>query len=68
MNENYAVKNGDHVDLNTDDHTRPNAVTILTGDKLGDKKASNLSFTGILNAAAINFEQITAFYGKYKKK
>lgn len=68
MNENYTAKNEDGNDHNINDQARPNAVTILTGDKLGDKKASNLSFTGILNAAAINFEQITTFYGKYKKK
>lgn len=67
MNENHAVKNGsDHDSIASD--TRPNVVTILTGDKLADKKDSNISFTGILNAATINFEQITAFYAKYKKK
>lgn len=67
MNENHATKNGDHSDHSADKQSRPNIVTILTGDKLCDKKSSNLSFTGILNAVDINFDQITTFYAKYKK-
>lgn len=68
MNENHATKSGSDHNDSIISETRPNVVTILTGDKLADKKESNLSFTGILNAATINFEQITAFYAKYKKK
>lgn len=69
MNENHGMKNGsDRNDGTMASDTRPNVVTILTGDKLTDRKDSNLSYTGILNAATINFEQITEFYAKYKKK
>lgn len=47
---------------------RPKVVTFITGDKLIDKKLNNISFTGIMDAIGINFEQITEFYAKYKKK
>lgn len=47
---------------------KPNVVTFLTGGKLVDKKLTNISFTGILDAIGINYEQINEFYGKYKKK
>lgn len=47
---------------------KPKVVTFLTGDKLIDKKLCNISFTGILDAIGINFEQINDFYAKYKKK
>lgn len=50
------------------DNERPNVVTLLTGDKLAERKSSNFSYTGIMNAVSINFEQITTFYAKYKKK
>lgn len=65
MNESYFIKNGDAEKI---DGIRPNIVTFLTGDKLGDKTAGILSYTGLLNAAAINFEQITTFYANLKKK
>lgn len=65
MNESYFIKNGD---AEKSDGVRPNIVTFLTGDKLGDKTAGNLSYTGLLNAGAINFEQITTFYANFKKK
>lgn len=45
-----------------------NVVTLLTGDRLVDKKSTNLSFSGILDAISVNYEQIGVFYGKYKKK
>lgn len=67
MNENNGIQNGSEHSESME-IVRPNVVTILSGDKLADKRESNLSFTGILNAATINFEQITAFYAKYKKK
>lgn len=47
---------------------KPSVVTYLTGDKLVDKKLSNISYCGILDAIGINYEQITEFYAKYKKK
>ncbi|XP_031621383.1 protein SMG5 isoform X2 [Contarinia nasturtii] len=47
---------------------KPNVVTFLTGGKLIDKKLSNISFTGILDAIGINYEQINEFYAKYKMK
>lgn len=47
---------------------KPHIVTFLTGDKLTEKKYTNINCIGILNAIGIKFEQITDFYGKYKKK
>lgn len=71
MNENHSA-NGVNSDSNVDQtvktSNRPNVVTLLTGDRLSDKKSSNFSFTGIMNAMSIKFEQIGTFYGKYKKK
>lgn len=71
MNENHLANetnldNG--ADHNVKPSNRPNVVTLLTGDRLSDKKSSNFSFTGIMRALSINFEQISTFYGKYKKK
>lgn len=51
-----------------DSMAKPNVVTFLTGDRLIDNKSSQISFTGILDAISVNFEQINEFYGKYKKK
>lgn len=56
MNENLGPGNG------------LSAVTLLTGDRLVDKKPTNLSFGGILNALSVTFEQIGNFYDKYRKK
>lgn len=61
--KNNGIKSNDNGDVE-----RPKIVTLLTGEKLADKKCSNLSYTGILNALSINFEQITVFYAKYKNK
>lgn len=47
---------------------RPKVVTFVTGEKLIDRKLNNISFTGILDAIGVNFEQITEFYSKFKKK
>lgn len=71
MNENHSTNatNSDDVAENTMKTSgRPNVVTLLTGDKLSEKKSTNFSFTGIMNAMSINFDQIGNFYGKYKKK
>lgn len=71
MNENHSTNatNTDNVAENTMKTSgRPNVVTLLTGDRLSEKKSSNFSFTGIMNAMSINFDQIGSFYGKYKKK
>lgn len=43
-------------------------VTLLTGENLHSKKSANISFSGILNAASVDFEKITTFYAKYEKK
>lgn len=69
MIDNY-LDNNDKNDANKtiDNVERPKIVTLLTGEKLTDKKCTNLSYTGILNALSINFEQISVFYAKYKNK
>lgn len=43
-------------------------VTLLTGENLNLKKSTNISYSGILNAAAVDFEKITTFNAKYEKK
>lgn len=63
INETYTTNSE-----NILEGTKPNVVTFLTGGKLIDKKLSNISFTGILDAIGINYEQINDFYAKYKKK
>lgn len=45
-----------------------NLVTFLSGDNLNDKKTTNLSFTGILDAIPVRHDQISNFYEKFKKK
>lgn len=47
---------------------RPNMATLLTGDKLIDAKSSNISYTGILDAIGVHYENIREFYAKFKKK
>lgn len=65
INETHAANGENILDASM---TKPNVVTFLTGDKLVDKKLSNISFTGILDAIGINYEQINDFYAKYRKK
>lgn len=65
MNENHWSES---MSENLGHGKGPHVITLLTGDKLIDKKPTNLSFSGILNAMSVNFEQIGAFYGKYKNK
>lgn len=43
-------------------------VTLLTGENLNSKKSTNISYSGILNAASVDFERITTFHAKYEKK
>lgn len=43
-------------------------VTLLTGENLNSKKSTNISYSGILNAACVDFERITTFHAKYEKK
>ncbi len=43
-------------------------VTLLTGENLNAKKATGISYSGILNAATVDFERITTFHAKYEKK
>lgn len=67
LNDNH-VTNGGNGDNCMKNGASPNVVTLITGIKLSDKKATNFSYTGIMNALSINFEQISTFYAKYKKK
>lgn len=65
INDTHATNGENILDASM---AKPNVVTFLTGGKLVDKKLSNISFTGILDAIGINYEQINDFYAKYKKK
>lgn len=68
INENH-IGNGENIlDSSFDSSIRPNVVTFLTGDKIIDRKLSNISYTGILDAIGIHSEPIREFYAKYKKK
>lgn len=65
INEAHAANGENILDASM---AKPSVVTFLTGEKLIDKKLSNISFTGILDAIGINYEQINEFYAKYRKK
>lgn len=43
-------------------------VTLLTGENFNSKKSAVFSYSGILNAASVDFERITTFHAKYEKK
>lgn len=43
-------------------------LTLLTGDLLSERKSTSLSFAGVINAISVNYDQISNFYTKYKKK
>lgn len=71
---NYIVSKNNSEDASADD-----IVTLLTGDFLtGDTKkrqnqagtscSTSINFMGILESIPVKTEQISQFYGKYKKK
>lgn len=41
-------------------------VTYLSGDNLHEKRHTNFSFTGILDAIPVRHDQIANFYAKFK--
>uniref|UniRef100_A0A7G3ATP9 Putative nonsense-mediated mrna decay protein n=1 Tax=Lutzomyia longipalpis TaxID=7200 RepID=A0A7G3ATP9_LUTLO len=59
---NYIVTNQMNPDGSTD------AVTLLTGENLVEKKCPHFSYYGILNSIPVKFDQIQGFYAKYRKK
>ncbi|XP_055372034.1 nonsense-mediated mRNA decay factor SMG5 [Condylostylus longicornis] len=61
---NYMVTNH----FNGDVEFQSNAITLLSGDNLNEKKHNNFSFTGILDAIPARYDQIANFYGKLKNK
>lgn len=60
---NYIVSH--HSDSN---EYEANVLTFLSGDNLNQKRLTNFSYTGILEAISVQFDQISNFYAKYKKK
>ncbi|XP_055923205.1 nonsense-mediated mRNA decay factor SMG5 [Eupeodes corollae] len=60
---NHLVAN--HTDPNSTEF-QSNVVTYLSGDNLHEKRHTNFSFTGILDAIPVRHDQIANFYAKFK--
>lgn len=58
-----------HIVTNHPDKDCTDIITYLSGDSLYDRKLGNgSSYTGILEAIPVKFEQIVSFYSSYKRK
>lgn len=66
---NHIVQFCNHIVTNHADSEGNDIITYLSGDNLQEKKLCNgSSFTGILEAIPVKFEQIVTFYSSYKRK
>lgn len=57
-----------YMQANHSDGSDHRILTLLTGTNIKDKKSPNFSFTGVMDAVSVHFEQISTFFAKYKKK
>lgn len=58
-----------YIVTNQADNDSTDIITYLSGDGLQDRKLGNgSSYTGILEAIPVKFEQIVTFYSSYKRK
>uniref|UniRef100_A0AAG5DBJ3 PIN domain-containing protein n=1 Tax=Anopheles atroparvus TaxID=41427 RepID=A0AAG5DBJ3_ANOAO len=66
---NSIVQFCNHIVTNHADKDCSDIITYLSGDSVQDKKLGNgSSYTGILEAIPVKFEQIVTFYSSYKRK
>uniref|UniRef100_A0A182K1Z9 PIN domain-containing protein n=1 Tax=Anopheles christyi TaxID=43041 RepID=A0A182K1Z9_9DIPT len=66
---NHIVQFCNHIVTNHADSDGNDIITYLSGDNLQEKKLCNgSSYTGILEAIPVKFEQIVTFYSSYKRK
>uniref|UniRef100_A0A182PPP2 PIN domain-containing protein n=1 Tax=Anopheles epiroticus TaxID=199890 RepID=A0A182PPP2_9DIPT len=66
---NHIVQFCNHIVTYHADSEGNDIITYLSGDNLQDKKLCNgSSYTGILEAIPVKFEQIVTFYSSYKRK